>query len=386
MSLNATPSSERLHISFFGNRNAGKSSIINALTNQNLSIVSDEKGTTTDPVKKAMELLPLGPVVIIDTAGVDDEGELGKLRIQKTYDVLNITDIAVIVADATSPQINPILLEKIKEKNIPYIICYNKSDLVSDASFDGIKVSAKTGEGIEELKTKLGTLKPQKNSPLVSDLISPGDMVILVIPIDEAAPKGRLILPQQMVLRDILDSNAMALSVKPSELNSALLNLKTPPALVICDSQVFRETAEIVPENIPLTSFSILMMRYKSGLDSVINSSKTLDNLKNGDTILIAEGCTHHRQCGDIGTVKLPAMIKKYTGKNINFEFTSGGEFPRDLSPYAMVIHCGGCMLNERAVKDRENSAGTQGVPFSNYGIIISKTQGILDRATEIFK
>ena len=388
MSLNATPSSERLHIAFFGNRNAGKSSIINALTNQNLSIVSDEKGTTTDPVKKAMELLPLGPVVIIDTAGIDDEGELGKLRIQKTYDVLNITDIAVIVADATFPEINPDLLNKIKEKNIPYVICYNKADLVPEFTpeNDGIKVSAVTKEGVEELKTKLGTLKPQKNSPLVSDLISKGDTVILVIPIDEAAPKGRLILPQQMVLRDILDSNAMALSVKPGELKSALSNLKTPPSLVICDSQAFHETAEIVPENIPLTSFSILMMRYKSGLDSVINSSKTLDNLKDGDTILIAEGCTHHRQCGDIGTVKLPAMIKKYTGKNINFEFTSGGEFPRDLSPYAMVIHCGGCMLNERAVKDRENSAINQGIPFSNYGIIISKTQGILDRATEIFK
>ncbi len=385
--MNLTPSGERTHIAFFGNRNAGKSSIINALLGQNLSIVSSEKGTTTDPVKKTMELLPLGPVVIIDTAGVDDEGKLGLLRVEKTYEVLNITDIAVVVVDSVTNEIPEELIKKIKEKNIPYILCFNKADLKAPfiSAENEIAVSTVTKEGIEELKNMLSTLKKEKTTPLVADLISQGDTVVLVTPIDESAPKGRIILPQQMVLRDILDSHAIAVTVQPSQLETALSSLKTPPRLVICDSQAFKVVSEIVPESIPLTSFSILMLRYKLGIEIAKTSAGALDNLKDGDTLLIAEGCTHHRQCGDIGTVKLPAMIKKYTGKNLNFSFTSGGEFPKDLSPYAMVIHCGGCMLGDKAVKERMNLAVNSGVPFSNYGIIISKTQGILDRSLEIF-
>lgn len=390
MSLNSVPSAERPHISFFGKRNAGKSSLINALTGQQLSIVSDTKGTTTDPVKKSMELLPLGPVVIVDTAGIDDTGELGKLRVQKTFEVLNITDIAVVVANSCSGLTEPenLLLEKIKEKKIPYIICYNKNDLVprTVSSSSEVSVSAQTGEGIAELKTLLGKFAVTKSSPLVSDLIAPKDTVVLVVPIDEAAPKGRIILPQQMVIRDILDSRAIAVVLQPEQLSNYLQSVEKPPVLVICDSQVFAETSKITPKNIPLTSFSILMLRYKLGLENALAAADTLESLKDGDTVLISEGCTHHRQCGDIGTVKLPALIKRYTGKNILFEFTSGGDFPADVTKYSMVIHCGGCMLSDRAVRARMLTAAEQGVPFTNYGIIISKTHGTLERSVEIFK
>lgn len=390
MSLNSTPVSERLHISFFGRRNAGKSSLINALTGQKLSIVSDKKGTTTDPVKKTMELLPLGPVVIIDTAGIDDEGELGKLRIEKTLQVLDITDIAVVVTDGETGigKTENDLIQKLKAKKIPYIICYNKNDLFpyTPLSSNEVSVSAETGKGMEAFKELLGKFNTPKTAPLVSDLIEPGDTVVLVVPIDEAAPKGRLILPQQMVIRDILDSGAIAVTLQPNELPVFLGNCKTPPALVICDSQVFGKAAALTPENIPLTSFSILMLRYKLGLEGALKAADALDKLRDGDRILISEGCTHHRQCGDIGTVKLPALVKKYTGKDINFEFTSGGDFPADVSGYAMVIHCGGCMLSDRAVQARMLTADGQNVPFTNYGIILSKTQGTLDRSVEIFK
>ena len=390
MSLNSTPAAERLHISFFGRRNAGKSSLINALTGQNLSIVSEEKGTTTDPVKKTMELLPLGPVVIIDTAGIDDEGKLGKLRVEKTLQILDITDIAVIVTNGETAisETESGLIEKLKAKKIPYIVCYNKSDLIphTPVSSNEVSVSAATGEGIEALKELLGKFNTPKTAPLVSDLINPGDTVVLVVPIDEAAPKGRLILPQQMVIRDILDNRGIAVTLQPDELPLFLENCKKPPALVVCDSQVFGKAAELTPENIPLTSFSILMLRYKLGLESALKAADALDNLQDGDKILISEGCTHHRQCGDIGTAKLPALIKKYTGKDIAFDFTSGGDFPADVSTYAMVIHCGGCMLSDRAVRSRMLTSTEQNVPFTNYGIILSKTQGTLDRSVELFK
>ena len=389
MSLNSTPSSQRLHIAFFGKRNAGKSALINALTGQNLSIVSPEKGTTTDPVKKTMELLPLGPVVIIDTAGIDDEGELGALRVAKTYEVLDRTDIAVIVVDSTCgiSHVEKELITKLSARKIPYIICYNKSDLkkITPQNTNETAVSALTGEGIENLKLLLGRFNTPKNTPLISDLVSEGDTVVLVVPIDESAPKGRIILPQQMVIRDLLDSGAVAVVLQPEQLPTYFSNLKIPPALVVCDSQVFGKTAELTPENISLTSFSILMLRYKLGLDSAIEASRALDNLKDGDLLLISEGCTHHRQCGDIGTVKLPAMIKNYTGKDVRFEFTSGGDFPADVSKYAMVIHCGGCMLSDREVSARKLTSSRQGIPFTNYGIIISKTQGTLERSLKIF-
>ncbi len=390
MSLNSTPASERLHISFFGRRNAGKSSLINALTGQNLSIVSEEKGTTTDPVKKTMELLPLGPVVIIDTAGIDDEGELGALRVQKTLEVLDVTDIAVVVTDGKTGigETEASLIEKLKAKKIPYVICYNKSDLISytPKSANEVSVSAVDGTGIEALKELLGKFNTPKNAPLVADLVNPGDVVVLVVPIDEAAPKGRIILPQQMVIRDLLDSRAIAVTLQPEELPGFLENCKKPPALVICDSQVFGKASELTPKNISLTSFSILMLRYKLGLGEALAAADALDKLRDGDRILISEGCTHHRQCGDIGTVKLPALIKKYTGKNVSFEFTSGGDFPADVSGYAMVIHCGGCMLSDRAVRARMLTAKGQKVPFTNYGIILSKTQGTLERSVEIFR
>ncbi len=389
MSLNSTPSSQRLHIAFFGKRNAGKSGLINALTGQNLSIVSPEKGTTTDPVKKTMELLPLGPVVIIDTAGIDDEGELGALRVAKTYEVLDSTDIAVIVVDSTCgiSHVEKELITKLSARKIPYIICYNKSDLkkITPQNTNETAVSALTGEGVENLKLLLGRFNTPKTTPLISDLVSEGDTVVLVVPIDESAPKGRIILPQQMVIRELLDSGAVAVVLQPEQLPTYFSNIKTPPALVVCDSQVFGKTAELTPENIPLTSFSILMLRYKLGLDSAIEASRALDNLKDGDLLLISEGCTHHRQCGDIGTVKLPAMIKNYTGKDVHFEFTSGGDFPADVSKYAMVIHCGGCMLSDREVSARKLTSSRQGIPFTNYGIIISKTQGTLERSLKIF-
>lgn len=388
MSLNASPSAERTHIAFFGRRNVGKSSVINAVTGQSLSIVSAEKGTTTDPVKKAMELLPLGPVVIIDTAGIDDEGALGEKRVKKSLETLNITDIAVLVTDGEPSEYDEKLVEEFKKRNIPYILCYNKSDL-KRAEVKGkneINVSAKTGEGINELKELIGRFAVKKDKPLVSDLISAGDTVVLVTPIDSAAPKGRLILPQQMVLRDVLDSHAVALVVQDDELETALSHLSSPPRLVICDSQVFGKVAKIVPENVSLTSFSIVMLRYKLGIETAFKASKALDLLKAGDKVLISEGCTHHRQCDDIGTVKLPGWLENFAGAKLDFSFTSGGEFPEDVSKYKLVVHCGGCMLNDAAMRARAEICSTQGVPFTNYGVVISKTHGILERALKIFE
>ncbi len=387
MSLNQTPSSERVHIAFFGRRNAGKSSLINAVTSQNLSIVSEEKGTTTDPVKKTMELLPLGPVVIIDTAGIDDSGTLGKLRVEKTMEILSVTHIAIIVTDNGIGEYEEKLISALKDKKIPYIICHNKCDITKTEinSSNEINVSATSGEGIEALKNMLGAFAKPKTNPLISDLISENDIVVLVIPVDESAPKGRLILPQQMVLREVLDSGAVAVTLQPEQLSNGLAALNKTPKLVVCDSQIFGQVSEIVPKEIPLTSFSILMVRYKLGLEKVLEGANVLDRLKDGDKILISEGCTHHRQCGDIGTVKLPAWIREYTGKTLDFSFTAGGEFPADVSGFALVIHCGGCMLSDAAMRHRIETAAGQGVPFTNYGLVISKTQRILERATEIF-
>ena len=387
MSLNELPSAERIHIVFFGRRNVGKSSVINAVTGQNLSIVSPVKGTTTDPVKKAMELLPLGPVVIVDTAGIDDEGELGKMRIKKTMDALKYADIAVLVTDAVPGKYENELKEAFKKKNVPYVICYNKRDIngIDFKSENEISVSAETGEGIKALKELIGKFAVKKERPIISDLISAGDTVILVTPIDEAAPKGRLILPQQTVLRDALDSHAAALVVQDGELEKALGTLKIPPRLVICDSQVFGKIKDIVPENVYLTSFSIVMLRYKLGIEAATKGSEALDRLKDGDRILISEGCTHHRQCGDIGTVKLPKWIEDFTGKKPVFSFTSGGEFPDDVRGYSLVIHCGGCMLNDAMMRARAEICRVCGVPFTNYGVVISKVHGILQRALEIF-
>ncbi len=388
MSLNELPSAERIHIVFFGRRNVGKSSVINAVTGQNLSIVSPVKGTTTDPVKKAMELLPLGPVVIVDTAGIDDEGELGEMRIKKSMEALNYADIAVLVTDSEPGKYEKELTEIFKKQNVPYIICYNKNDInnYSIKEENEISVSAETGDGIDRLKELIGRFAVKRTKPLVSDLISSGDMVILVTPIDEAAPKGRLILPQQMVLRDVLDSHAAAMVLQDGELEKALDMLSAPPKLVICDSQVFGKVSKIVPENVYLTSFSIIMLRYKLGIKAAVDGSRAIDELKDGDKILISEGCTHHRQCGDIGTVKLPEWIEKFSGKKLRFAFTSGGEFPDNVKAYSLVIHCGGCMLNETAMRTRTDICRSQGVPFTNYGVVISKIHGTLERSLEIFK
>lgn len=396
MSLNATPSADRIHIGIFGKRNAGKSSIINAVTGQSLAIVSDVKGTTTDPVQKAMELLPLGPVVMIDTPGLDDDGKLGEMRIRKAYQVLNKTDIAVLVVDSsvgvTVEDEN--ILQKILEKNIPYVIVFNKSDLCSQDLLIGentgqitpehcISVSSKTGEHIQELKELIARQVPSEETEkhLVADLIRPGDFVILVIPIDSAAPKGRLILPQQQTIRDILEAGAVAIAVKETELSDTLARLGSRPALVITDSQAFQKVSAIVPKEIPLTSFSILFARYKGNLETVVQGAQRLDHLQDGDTILISEGCTHHRQCEDIGTVKLPNWIRKHTGKELHFEFTSGTEFPDDLSSYRLVIHCGGCTLNEREMKYRLKCARDQSIPMTNYGTAIAHMNGILQRS-----
>lgn len=392
MSLNATPSSERVHIGIFGRRNAGKSSLINALTSQNLAIVSDFKGTTTDPVYKAMELLPLGPVMIIDTPGIDDEGALGQLRIQKAYQVLNKTDIAVLVIDAACGYSaeDKKLLEHIQDKNIPCVIVFNKCDLLtaeqaSDLSKQNPKaffVSSATKQQIYELKELLVSLKPQQqDKELVGDLIDRGDIIILVTPIDSAAPKGRLILPQQQVLRNILDNNALALVVQEDELSAALQKLSVKPRLVITDSQAFEKVAQVVPEDIPLTSFSILFARYKGNLSAAVAGVQALDDIQDGDHILISEGCTHHRQCNDIGTVKLPGWIKKYTGKNPVFSFSSGTEFPADLTSYKLIVHCGGCMLNEKEMMHRGKCAAKQNIPMTNYGILIAHIHGILKRS-----
>lgn len=407
MSLNDTPSSNRVHVGIFGRRNAGKSSIINAITGQAAAIVSDRKGTTTDPVLKAMELLPLGPVVMIDTPGLDDEGKLGRLRIQKACQILNKTDIAVLVVDGSSGTMAEDLkiLEQISKKQIPCVVALNKSDLsvVSPLPFNPenalfdlpgcpaknvIAVSTKTGEGIKELKELIAKQVPSENEGkrIVGDLLKPYDLAVLVVPIDKAAPKGRLILPQQQTIRDLLDSRCAALVVKESELRKTLEQLGKKPALVITDSQVFAQVSAVVPPEIPLTSFSILFARYKGSLEALAKGAKVLDELRDGDKLLISEGCTHHRQCEDIGTVKLPRMILKHTGKNLDFKFSSGTDFPGDyLSGYRLIIHCGGCMLNEREMKYRLKNAQDQNIPITNYGIAIAHMQGILKRSLEIF-
>ncbi|MDE6666512.1 MAG: [FeFe] hydrogenase H-cluster maturation GTPase HydF [Ruminococcus sp.] len=390
MSLNDTPSGERIHIGFFGRRNAGKSSLVNAVTGQDLSVVSDVKGTTTDPVSKAMELLPLGAVVITDTAGYDDEGQLGEMRIKKTKRILNKTDIAVLVVDSETgfSDTDNELVTLFREKNIPYIVAYNKSDIKeAECSENEIAVSSVNGTNIYELKEKISSLAVNSKSEkhIVGDLIQPNDFIVLVTPIDEAAPKGRLILPQQQTIRDILDSDAMAVVTKEFQLEKTLRKLGNLTKMVITDSQVFGMVNKIVPENIPLTSFSILMARYKGFLETAVKGASAINKLNDGDTVLISEGCTHHRQCGDIGSVKLPALLKKFTGKNIDIKLTSGREFPEDLSPYALVIHCGGCMLNEREVVNRMKSAQKQNIPFTNYGIAIAHMNDILKRSIEIF-
>lgn len=392
MGLNSTPSANRVHIGFFGRRNAGKSSVVNAVTGQDLAVVSDTKGTTTDPVYKSMELLPIGPVMIIDTPGFDDEGQLGELRIKKTKQVLNKADVAVLVVDASEGKkaCDLELIELFQKKEIPYIVVYNKMDLISekkDLKDEEIYVSALEKEGIYELKEKIGRSvhTDDMKMQLVGDLIQPADLVVLVVPIDSAAPKGRLILPQQQMIRDVLEANAVSVVVKENGLKEALENLGKKPSMVITDSQAFEAVAEIVPDEIPLTSFSILMARYKGFLETAVKGVAALDSLKDGDKILIAEGCTHHRQCDDIGTVKIPRWIRKYTGKEIEIETCSGTEFPEDLTKYALVVHCGGCMLTEREVKYRMKCTVDQGVPFINYGIIIAYMHGILKRSIRIF-
>ncbi|MBR4073002.1 MAG: [Clostridia bacterium] len=391
MGLNNTVSADRIHIGFFGRRNAGKSSLVNAVTGQELAIVSETKGTTTDPVFKAMELLPLGPVMIIDTAGIDDEGELGKLRIQKTRQVLNKTDIAVLVVDAAEGMTDADneLLELIRLKEIPHTVVFNKKDLLKNCPEKGdgkFYVSAQKNDGIYELKEHIASLVPNKEDiPIVGGLISKGDFVVLITPIDKSAPKGRLILPQQQTIRDILDSGAVAITVKETELQETLLNIGKKPALAITDSQVFKLADKAVPKDIPLTSFSILMARKKGLLDTAVKGAGAIENLKDGDTVLIAEGCTHHKQCEDIGSVKIPRWLREYTGKKINIETVSGTEFPADLSRYSLIIHCGGCMLTEREVKYRMKCAEDSGSPITNYGTAIAYMQGILKRSVEIF-
>ena len=392
MGLNEVGSGERVHIGFFGMRNAGKSSLVNAFTGQKLSVVSDVKGTTTDPVKKAMELLPLGPVLIIDTPGIDDEGALGEMRVQKAKEILSKTDVAILVCDAEKgvTDSDESLIEIFKEKKLPFVIAFNKSDLLTSAKEsegNRVYVSALTGENIELLKNTVASLCKESTEKryIVSDLISEGDVVVLVTPIDEAAPKGRLILPQQQTIRDILDKGAIAVTTQVFSLSKTLSSLKEKPRMVITDSQAFGKVSAIVPLDIPLTSFSILFARYKGELQSLIEGAAALDKLSDGDRVLISEGCTHHRQCGDIGTVKMPAWIKKHTGKNITFDFTSGGEFPEDLSSYALVVHCGGCMLGEREMKSRQEKAMKKAVPMVNYGMAIAHMNGILKRSLQVF-
>ena len=399
MSLNATPSSERVHIGIFGKRNAGKSSLINAITGQNLAIVSEAKGTTTDPVYKAMELLPLGPVMIIDTPGIDDEGVLGSLRIQKAYQVLNKTDIALVIIDAAvGPSAEDLrLIKRINAKKIPLLIVINKCETINEDKKTAYQallsngkllfVSAEQKLNIFELKEAIAQTVPadENKAQIVADLLSPSDFVVLVVPIDSAAPKGRLILPQQQTIRDILEADAAAIVVKENELTNTLQNLGKRPKLIITDSQVFKKVAAETPADILLTSFSILFARYKGNLQTAVQGVTALDSLEDGDKILIGEGCTHHRQCDDIGTVKLPRWIKEYTGKNPEFIFTSGTEFPLDLSPYKMIIHCGACMLNEREMQYRIKCAADQNIPFTNYGITIAYINGILKRTVEPF-
>lgn len=401
MGLNDKVSAERVHIGFFGLRNAGKSSVVNAVTGQSLSLVSETKGTTTDPVQKAMELLPIGPVVIIDTPGIDDVGTLGEMRVKRALQVLDKTDIAILVVDAEKglQQADQELLKLFEKKKIPHITVYNKSDLLATVPSlpeklheknDAIYVSAKSGDQIYELKERIGALTKAASAKanekrIVADLIQPEDVVVLVVPIDSAAPKGRLILPQQQTIRDVLESGAISVVTRETELPQTLRALGKKPALVITDSQAFQKVNADTPADVPLTSFSILFARYKGDLKEAVHGAAQLDKLQNGDTVLISEGCTHHRQCGDIGTVKLPNWIRNYTGKELSFEFTSGGEFPEDLSPYALVVHCGGCMLNDREMKARIARAVAQNVPITNYGICIAQVHGILRRSVEMF-
>ena len=390
MSLNATPSGERVHIGFFGRRNAGKSSVVNAFTGQELSVVSEVKGTTTDPVLKSMELLPLGPVVIMDTPGFDDEGALGELRVKKTKQVLNRADCAVLVVDATVG-LTPVdreLLSLFREKDLPYLIAYNKSDLAAapgELEEPCLLVSAKTGENIHELKERVARLVDREGPQphLVADLLAPGDLVVLVVPIDSAAPKGRLILPQQQTIRDILEARAVSVVTGVEELPQTLQSLGKAPRLVITDSQAFGAVNKLVPRQIPLTSFSILMARYKGTLDQSAAGAAQLDQLQDGDKVLLSEGCTHHRQCEDIGTVKIPRWLREYTGKDLVLEHSSGRDFPEDLSPYRLIIHCGGCMLGEREMAYRQKTAQDAGVPFTNYGMAIAQMHGILQRSLE---
>ena len=385
MSLNDTASAERVHIGFFGVRNAGKSSLVNRITNQEMSVVSDVKGTTTDSVRKAMELLPVGPVVIIDTPGIDDEGELGEKRVKSAKKTLDMCDVAVLVTEnETLNEAENGLVEIFREREIPYFVAVNKADLKKDFDKSKLYVSALTGEGVEELKERIAEKAKirTKEVRLVADFISEGDTVILVIPIDESAPKGRIILPQQQALRDILDAHARALVCQPEELEKTLDLLREPPKLVITDSQVFAKVMKIVPDSINLTSFSIIMARYKGFLDTALDGANKLDSLENGAKILVCEGCTHHRQCEDIGTVKLPRWLKEYTGKELNFEFTSGHGFPDNLRDYDLVLHCGGCMLGDAEMKSRADAAKRAGVAFTNYGTVIAKLNGILERST----
>lgn len=397
MSLNETVSAERVHISFFGRRNAGKSSLVNAVTGQNLSVVSKVKGTTTDPVKKSMELLPIGPVVVVDTPGFDDEGALGKLRVQKTREILQKTDVAVLVLDATKQieEEEKEFLTLLRERNLPYLIVHNKADLLehvpenknTETGEKHLYVSAEKKIHIHELKELLGTFARTKENPkkIVADLLEPGDIVVLVTPIDESAPKGRLILPQQQTIRDILDAGCMAFVCQDTELSATLASLSKPPKLVITDSQAFSRVSRLVPEQVLLTSFSILFARYKGELNLQVRGAAMLSELKDGDKILIAEGCTHHRQCNDIGTVKLPNWIRSFSGADVLIDFTSGGTFPEDVSEYRLIIHCGGCMLNEAEMKHRTELAREAGVPMTNYGMAIAKINGILERSLKAF-
>lgn len=390
MSLNATPASNRLHIVFLGRTNTGKSSLLNALTNQDLAVVSAISGTTTDPVKKSMELLPLGPVVLIDTPGLDDTGELGSKRIEKTKEALRQADMAIVVADAQTglTEAEKAVIEELKKKSLPYLVAYNKADLLTEEQKQKYSqehlVSSLTKEGVNALKEALGKLKPQKDSiPLIQDLVSPGDIIFLVVPIDSAAPKGRLILPQQQVIRDALEKGALPLVTRDTELAQALT--KTTPTLVVTDSQAFGKVMKIVPESIPLTSFSILLSRAKGDLEEQIKGIKALLSLKDRDPVLIAEGCTHHRQCEDIGTVKIPKWIREKLQVEPDFHFTSGGEYPKDLTPYKVVIHCGGCMLPPQEMKNRLLQAKEQGVPITNYGMAIAALHNVLARSLQVF-
>jgi [FeFe] hydrogenase H-cluster maturation GTPase HydF len=390
--LNETPKGERLHIAFFGKRNAGKSSLINAFTGQELSIVSDTKGTTTDPVLKAMELLPLGPVMIIDTPGIDDEGELGSLRVQKAMQVIRKTDVMVIVADCTLPldETEQQLISLAVAQKIPYVIAYNKSDLPHPISMEqeaAVFTSSVSGEGIDALKQQIISVASPKNEErhIVADLLSPGDFVVLVVPLDKAAPKGRLILPQQQTIRDILEAGASAIVCRDSELEETLHKLGTAPRMVITDSQVFHKVDSVVPQDVPLTSFSILMARYKGDLSKVVEGVSALSALKDGDPILIAEGCTHHRQCEDIGTVKIPRLIRKTLGIEPDFHFVSGSDFPEDLTNYRLVIHCGGCTLTEKEMRSRLRTCAENGVPVTNYGILLAHLNRILKRSIALF-